>query len=148
MNFGGYFRMTGLGKNFQILVVDDERVIADTLAIIFTRAGYLARAAYSAEEALEMVPEWAPDVAVIDVILPKMNGLDFAVALRGICPECRTMFLSGQAATANLLEDAGAEERGFDVLAKPVHPSILLQHIEALLAEAADEHARVLLKMN
>jgi DNA-binding response OmpR family regulator len=55
----------------KILIVDDERVITSTLAIIFANAGYDARAASSAEEALELIANWCPDLAFLDVILPK-----------------------------------------------------------------------------
>src|ERR1035437_9157359 len=73
--------MPGITSGRKILIVDDERTIADTLALIFATNGYEARTAYSAEQALEMLDEWRPDLAVIDVVLPGMNGIEFAIFL-------------------------------------------------------------------
>lgn len=110
----------------KILIVDDERVTADTLAIIFRNAGYDARAASSAEQALELIPDWCPDLAILDVILPKTNGINLAIQLRAKYSNCRIVLFSGQAATAGLLAVATASGHAFEVVAKPVHPNVLL----------------------
>src|ERR1700756_4913598 len=60
----------------RILIVDDENSIADTLALIFQMQRYEIRVAYSAEQAIELLAEWRPNLAVLDVILPQMNGID------------------------------------------------------------------------
>ena len=78
--------------------------IADTFAIIFSNEGYEARAVYSAEQALELISDWLPNLAVIDVRLPGMNGIDLAIRLRADYPDCRLSLFSGQASTADLLE--------------------------------------------
>lgn len=108
----------------KILIVDDERVIANTLAIIFRDAGYDARAASSAEQALEVVADWCPDLAIIDVILPKMNGIDLAILLKA---KCQVTLLSGQVTTSDLLAKAKASGHSFEIVAKPIHPSVLLR---------------------
>jgi CheY-like chemotaxis protein len=110
----------------RILIVDDERVIADTLALIFGKRGYEARTAYSAEDALGLIPTWAPDLAVLDVALPTMNGIDLAILLKAEYPACEVKLLSGQADIGDLLTAATASGHAFEVLAKPVHPTILL----------------------
>jgi DNA-binding response OmpR family regulator len=79
------------GCRNKILIVDDERTIADTLAVIFSQSGYETRAAYSSEQALEIIAEWLPDLAIIDVVLPLMNGIDLAILLRAQCPTCRLL---------------------------------------------------------
>ena len=66
----------------RVLNVDDERTITDTLALIFTGNGYDARKAYSAEQAVDFIAEWRPDLAILDVVLPVMNGIDLATLLR------------------------------------------------------------------
>jgi CheY-like chemotaxis protein len=111
----------------KILIVDDSRVIADTLVIIFKDAGYDARAASSAEEALELIVDWHPDLAILDVVLPKMNGITLAILLRAKCPNCRIALSSGNPVTTDLLAAATASGHAFEVLAKPVHPETLLQ---------------------
>ena len=69
-------------QSSRILIVDDERVIADSLAAIFENQGYAARAAYSAEQALEIVAQWSPRLAILDVILPGMSGIDLAILIK------------------------------------------------------------------
>ena len=110
----------------KILIVDDERVLAETLAIIFTNAGYDARAASSAERALELIADWCPDLAILDVVLPKMNGIDLAILLRANHPNCRIALFSGQLVTSDLLAEANASGHNFEIVVKPVHPAVLL----------------------
>jgi len=112
----------------RILVVEDERTIPDTLVIIFTAAGYDARAVYSAEAALELLRDstWLPDFSLIDVLLPAMNGIDLAIHLKTAHPDRKLTLFSGQSATMDLLERAKLDGHHFDVLAKPVHPAELL----------------------
>lgn len=110
----------------KLLIVDDERTIADTLGQIFTTNGYEARVAYSAEQAAEIVAGWVPDLIIVDVILPQMNGIDLAVLLQEHFPKCRVLLFSGQVATADLLADAEIKGHKFEILAKPVHPNEML----------------------
>ena len=106
----------------RVLFVDDERLIADTLAIIFSSQGYETRAVYSAEQALELISDWLPNLAIIDVRLPGMNGIDLAIRLRAEYPDCRLSLFSGQASTSDLLELARQKGHSFDIIAKPVPP--------------------------
>ena len=62
--------MVNLDESRKVLVVDDEETTAKTLALIFGNRGYQTRAAYSAEEAIDVIAEWQPDVALLDVNLP------------------------------------------------------------------------------
>lgn len=123
-------------RRHRLLVVDDEVNIADTLRLIFTINGYDARAAYDAQEAIEIVAEWAPDLAIIDVILPLMNGIDLAVLLKTQIPTCRILLFSGQAATVDLLAEARKKGQTFEILAKPVHPTTVLECVLKLMTAA------------
>lgn len=111
---------------YKILIVDDEPVIADTLVVIFENHGYETRLACSAEKALELIATWTADLAIVDVVLPGMNGVDLAILLKAECPTCRVLLFSGQTATGDLLAKATAAGHVFEVIAKPVHPTILL----------------------
>jgi CheY-like chemotaxis protein len=116
-------------KGRRMLVVDDERVIADTLAQIFRNAGYEAVATYSAEEALGLLTEcnWIPDHAILDVHLPGMNGIDLAIRLKAEYPACGLTLFSGESGTAMLVERALEKGHRFEVLPKPIHPLELLR---------------------
>ena len=113
----------------RILVADDERVIADTLAMILNQSGFEARAVYSGEKALELVESFQPDMLISDVIMADLNGIDAAIRIRALLPEIKILLFSGQAATADLLEMARKEGYEFDILAKPVHPQDLLARL-------------------
>lgn len=101
--------MTGQGTKAKILVIDDERTVADTLKTIFSKAGMEAMAVYSAEQALTLMSQWVPQMAIIDVQLPGMNGIDLAILLKDKYPDCGLTLFSGYAATNDLLEKAKRE---------------------------------------
>jgi len=113
----------------RVLVADDERVIADTLAMILNQSGFEARAVYSGERAVEMATEFAPDMLISDVIMADLNGIDAAIRIRERLPRIKILLFSGQAATADLLEKARAQGYEFEILAKPVHPQDLLNKL-------------------
>lgn len=123
----------------RILIVDDEIAIADTLALIFRSQHYDARVAYSAERAIETIAEWRPDLAILDVILPEMNGIDLAIVLKANYPVCHVLLFSGHANTTMLLEEAGKKGHQFEVLAKPVHPNLMLERASALLSSTDEQ---------
>ena len=113
----------------KVLVADDERVIADTLAMILNQSGFEARAVYSGETALELVATFVPDMLISDVIMADLNGIDAAIRIRQLLPDMKVLLFSGQAATADLLEKARANGHEFEILAKPVHPQDLLNKL-------------------
>ncbi len=115
----------------RVLVADDERVIADTLAMILNQSGFDARAVYSGEKALELAETLRPDMLISDVIMADLNGIDAAIRIRALLPEIKILLFSGQAATADLLEKARADGYEFDILAKPVHPQDLLAKLRS-----------------
>ncbi|MGB7547075.1 MAG: response regulator [Terracidiphilus sp.] len=115
----------------KVLVVDDEQVIADTLAMILNQSGFQARAVYSGEKALESAATFAPDMLITDVIMADLNGIDAAIQIRALLPHIKILLFSGQAATADLLENARSQGYEFEILAKPVHPQDLLSKMRA-----------------
>jgi CheY-like chemotaxis protein len=119
------------GTKPKVLVADDEKVIADTLAIILNQNGYDASAVYTGTAAVEKAKATRPDLVISDVIMPDMNGIDAAIKIRGFLPSCKILLFSGQAATADLLEDARKRGHEFEILAKPVHPQDLLQKLRS-----------------
>lgn len=115
----------------KVLVADDERVIADTLAIILNQSGFDATAVYSGEKAVEMAKSLQPDMLISDVIMTDLNGIDAAIKIRELLPTCKILLFSGQAATADLLDRARVQGHEFEILAKPVHPQDLLARLRS-----------------
>ena len=123
--------MSDTSRRPKVLVADDERVIADTLAMILNQSGFEARAVYSGEKALEMAPVFQPNMLISDVIMADLNGIDAAIRIRALLPGIKVLLFSGQAATADLLEKARTQGYEFEILAKPVHPQDLLTRLRA-----------------
>ncbi|MGH9522873.1 MAG: response regulator [Terriglobales bacterium] len=126
-----------IGARF-ILVVDDEKRIADTLALILSAKGYASKAAYDGAEALALCDERVPDLVISDVVMPVMNGIDLAIAVRRSFSTCKALLFSGQAATADMLEQASSQGYRFELLAKPLHPADLLATVAELIGRPAD----------
>ncbi len=118
----------------RVLIADDERVIADTLAMILNQGGFEARAVYSCLNALELAPSFRPDMLISDVIMAELNGIEAAVRIKALLPDIRVFLLSGQTATAELLEKENASDYGFEVLTKPLHPQELIGKLRGSIA--------------
>jgi DNA-binding NtrC family response regulator len=131
INLAEYPRHTNQGDrvpetNRVVFVVDDEAVIAQTLAIILNQAGFQAIAFDHPEKAIAARAELTPALLISDVMMPGMTGVELAIQFRKAQPECKVLLFSGQASTADLLVKARAEGYDFDLLSKPVHPADLL----------------------
>jgi len=124
-----------------VLVVDDESAIADTLSEILKLSGYAATPAYDGEEALETALLVPPELLITDVMLPGMSGIELAIQMRRIFPDCRVLLFSGQAATSDLLTSAARAGHQFTLLAKPVHPTDLLRRVSESLNVKSAVHA-------
>ena len=121
------------GYHPSVLIVDDESVIADTLTEILNRSGYAATAAYDAESAMESALLKPPEMLITDVVLPGMNGIELAIQIKRIFPDCKTLLFSGQASTSDMLTSAKSAGHHFTLLSKPVHPKDLLAWVSQSL---------------
>src|SRR5580698_2850004 len=84
-------------------VVDDEKIIAQTLALILNAAGFRAIAFIDPLEVIQVAQAVTPDLLISDVVMPRMNGIDLAIQFRTLCPDCKVLLFSGQSETADLL---------------------------------------------
>jgi len=116
-----------------VLIVDDEKVIADTLAAILSHNGYVAVAAYDGESALKQARVIAPHMLITDVCMPGMGGIELAVAIRGSYPDCKILLFSGQMATVDLLTASRNAGYDFAAISKPIHPTELLAKVSQFL---------------
>jgi CheY-like chemotaxis protein len=101
-----------------ILVVDDHVDSADVIASALELHGHEARVAYEPLSALAMVAEFRPQIAILDIDLPTMDGYELGAALREELPECRFIALTGDASGLNCLRSQWAGFHGY--LTKPV----------------------------
>jgi DNA-binding response OmpR family regulator len=123
----------------RILIVDDERTIADSVAEIVSLDGYDVRCCYSGEEALAQARDFVPNILLTDVLMPGLNGFELALQIKQQCPGCRLLLFSGQAATAAMAQSfiQTFTSRGyrFELLPKPLHPTLLLAKLEQAMVQ-------------
>jgi DNA-binding response OmpR family regulator len=115
-----------------VLVVDDERLIADTMTEILRRSGFDAICTYDGVSALELALKLNPDFVVTDVVMPHMNGVQLGIAIRKALPATEILLLSGQAGIAEIVEGGRSEGYLFELIAKPIHPEKLLERLRTL----------------
>jgi CheY-like chemotaxis protein len=121
----------------RVLVVDNERIIADTLVLILSLEGFEAIAAYNGEDAVEAAIAFRPDVLITDVFMERMNGIEASLQISAILPLCRVILFSGNTETANLLQEAEAHGYRFEIVAKPVHPSDFFDRLSTTPSSAS-----------
>ena len=120
-------------EKLRVLIADDEKVIADTLKLILSQAGYDVAVAYDGASAVEKAEEWRPDLFLSDVFMPRLSGIDAAIEICSTLPDCKVLLVSGQAELRDLSREIKAKCRNFDVLSKPIHPKDLLARLIALI---------------
>ena len=113
----------------RIFVVDDEPVIASSLAAILQMNGFSAKFFTCPLEALAAARSESPDLVISDVAMPGISGIDMAIQMRAQYPNCKILLFSGQASTLDLLMSVRAQGYDFRLLQKPVHPSEFLFEI-------------------
>jgi CheY-like chemotaxis protein len=111
----------------KVLVVDDQALVADTLTEILGHYGFRAVAAYGGESALEIAQRARPDYLLTDILMPFMNGVELAIAIRKLFPHTRILLFSGQAGITDLLLQAQQQGYEFELVAKPIHPERLVK---------------------
>jgi CheY-like chemotaxis protein len=121
----------------RVLIVDDERLVADTLTLVFEKSGFEAKAAYSASQAIEFAPQFKPDLLLCDVTMPGKDGLTLLNEINRELPSCRILVLTGFYSNLKKVRDEAARlSLPMSVLTKPCHPEELLREAAAILATA------------
>jgi signal transduction histidine kinase/ActR/RegA family two-component response regulator len=114
----------------RLLIVEDDADLADTLAELLTRRGFLTQVARDGEEAIRAFARFRPQAALIDISLPVMNGRDLARRLRAEGTEAKLIALSGYGRRED--EEASLAS-GFDLhLVKPVRPDLIAAHLRGI----------------
>src|SRR6184192_2030116 len=125
-----------------ILVVDDDPRITDLMRRILAYEGYSVTIAASGTEALDRSLERPPDVVVLDIMLPGLNGLEIAQRLRAAGDNVPILMLTARDAVADRVQ--GLETGADDYLVKPFAPEELVARVKALLGRSQEERHEVL----
>jgi Response regulator containing CheY-like receiver, AAA-type ATPase, and DNA-binding domains len=122
----------------RILVVDDDRLVADTLALIFIKSGFDVRTAYSADQALESARIFNPNLLLCDVTMPGRDGLALVCDITHELPACRIIMLTGfYSNLKSVREQSTRLGRHVGILTKPCQPVDLLREATSMLAAAS-----------
>jgi DNA-binding response OmpR family regulator len=116
----------------RVLVIDDEKNLADTLVWILQSAGFEATGVYDGASALRRLEEFQPEIVISDVIMPGMNGIEVCAEIQTRFPDCRILLFSGQTASNDLLRVAHGQGFTWELLAKPMDPEELLAKLASL----------------
>jgi CheY-like chemotaxis protein len=113
-----------------VLVADDEKGIADTLVQILNAFGFNAVAVYSGLDAIARARVIPFDALITDVVMSEISGIDASIEICAILPRCKVLLLSGNIRTDDLMKEAISKGHDFDILAKPVHPSLIINWLQ------------------
>jgi UDP-3-O-[3-hydroxymyristoyl] N-acetylglucosamine deacetylase len=115
----------------KVLIVDDEERVVQSIAGVLEDEGFRVAKAKSGEEAIKVFQQEEPDVTLLDIWMPGMDGMEVLKRLKWIAPECQVIMISGHAtiSTAMTAVKLGA----FDFIEKPLSLDILLTTIRRAL---------------
>lgn len=125
----------------KILVVDDEQDILDLIAYNLKREGYQVSTASNGHEAINVAKDINPDLIILDVMMPKMDGIEACRLMRAM-PEFKNTFMVFLTARSEeYSEIAGFHVGADDYIAKPIKPRALMSRINAILRRNVSEEA-------
>jgi two-component system, OmpR family, response regulator len=119
----------------QILVVEDNAIVRESFVELLARRGYDVAEAEDGARAIGMMRRATCQLAIVDVMMPTMGGLEFRQELKIIAPLTKVIFVTGQPDKFEQLVDDDPEylDGTMNILFKPVHPVKLLAEVERLI---------------
>lgn len=117
----------------KILIVDDEEDILMVLKYNLEKDGFEVRTSSTGKECLSIAPDYKPDLIILDVMMPEMDGMETCVELRKLPEIENTLICFLSARTEDYSQIAGYDSGADDYVTKPVKPRVLSSKIKALL---------------
>lgn len=122
-----------MNKGKKILLVDDEPDILEFLSYNLKKEGYVVSTANNGKEALIVAKEERPDLVVLDVMMPDMDGIETCRQMRDM-PELKNVLIAFLTARGeDYSQIAGFEAGADDYISKPIKPRVLVSRVKALL---------------
>ena len=120
-------------EKYKILLVDDEPDIIEFIQYNLKREGYQVFSAMNGRDAIVLAEKHIPDLILLDVMLPEMDGIETCEEIRSIPALKNTTIAFLTARKEGYSQIAGFEAGGDDYITKPIKPKVLLSRIKALL---------------
>ena len=120
-------------SKYKILIVDDEKDVREILNYNISKAGYKVYTAENGEEALGIIKKKKPDLVILDVMMPIMDGYQTCTEIRKLPDNKQTIIVFLSARNEDYYQIIGFEAGGDDYITKPINPKVLLSKIKALL---------------
>lgn len=134
-----------MNKNqIKILLVDDEPDILEFLSYNLQKENFVVQTANNGTEAIKIAKSFIPNLILLDVMMPEMDGIETCIELRTIKSLQKTIIAFLTARTEDYSQIAGLSSGADDYITKPIKPKVLITKIESLLrrevASASEIH--------
>jgi UDP-3-O-[3-hydroxymyristoyl] N-acetylglucosamine deacetylase len=120
----------------KVLIVDDEERVVQSIAGVLEDEGFRVSTARSGEEAIRVFQQEEPDVTLLDIWMPGMDGIEILKRLKWIAPECQVIMISGHATISTAM--TSVKLGAFDFIEKPLSLDVLLLTIRRALDRQKD----------
>ena len=126
----------------KILIVDDEPDIVELLDYHLTKEGYKTKTSHNGKEALEVAKDFLPDLILLDLMMPEMDGIETCVEIRETPHLKGTLVALLTARAEDYSQIAGFDSGADDYITKPIKPRVLVSRIKALLRRKGDQKSQ------
>jgi two-component system alkaline phosphatase synthesis response regulator PhoP len=120
-------------ENIRILLVDDEPDVLDFLSFNLQKEGYDVHTASNGREAIQVAKKVSPNLILLDVMMPEMDGIEACKELRTLPESKNALIIFLTARTEDYSQIAGLDAGADDYVSKPIKPRVLVSRIKALL---------------
>lgn len=133
---------------YTILIVDDESDILDLLQYNIEREGYKVLLASDGEEAVKVARKHRPDLILLDIMMPKMDGIEVCRQIKEEPELSKTFIIFLTARSEEYSEVAGFDAGADDYIFKPIKPRVLIRRIKAILRRDAENEPHQVLEVH
>jgi two-component system alkaline phosphatase synthesis response regulator PhoP len=131
-------------KSKKVLIVDDEPDIIEIISFNLSKEGYEISTAKNGIEALEKANSFKPDLIILDIMMPKMNGVEVCQILRSKPDYNNTLIIFLTALSDEVSQIKGLETGADDYISKPISPKVLVSRVNAIFRRLQKEEGKVL----
>ena len=124
---------------YSILLVDDEPDILDFLSYNLKKSGFLVFTAENGRKAIEMAKKINPDLIILDIMMPRMDGIEACSQLKNLPDFKETIIAFLTARTEDYTQIAGLDAGADDFIKKPIRPNVFISRVKALLRRRKDK---------